>query len=121
VYGGIPDTPNFMRDVHDPAVEAMEIAQAQDSLSESRLYHRHSNWASLTTGATHRTDRDEPGDFVNGIINTAIILALVSNTAFIDLVEFASGAFPLLLFKLMLIPSGLFSIWAPHLFPFYID
>ncbi|KAJ7301536.1 hypothetical protein DFH08DRAFT_827411 [Mycena albidolilacea] len=28
VYGGIPDTPNFMRDVHDPAVEAMEIARA---------------------------------------------------------------------------------------------
>ncbi|KAJ7310656.1 hypothetical protein DFH08DRAFT_1046427 [Mycena albidolilacea] len=27
VYGGIPDTPNFMRDVHDPAVEAMEIAR----------------------------------------------------------------------------------------------
>ncbi|KAJ7344094.1 hypothetical protein DFH08DRAFT_962232 [Mycena albidolilacea] len=101
VYGGIPDTPNFMRDVHDPAVEAMEIARAQASLSESRLYHRRGNWASLTTGATHGTGHDEPGDFVNGIINTAVILALVNNAAFIDLAEFA---------------SGLFSIWVPVLY-----
>jgi hypothetical protein len=99
----------------------MEIARAQASLSESRLYHRRGNWASLTTGATHGTGRDEPGDFINGIINTAVILALVSNAAFIDLAEFGSGAFLLLLFKPMLIPSGLFSIWAPHLFQFYID
>ncbi|KAJ7358052.1 hypothetical protein DFH08DRAFT_686859 [Mycena albidolilacea] len=106
VYGGIPDTPNFMRDVYDPAVEAMEIARAQASLSESRLYHRRGNWASHTTGATHGTGCDEPGDFVNGIINTAVILTLVSNAAFIDLAEFG---------------SGLFSIWAPHLFQFYID
>ncbi|KAJ7348544.1 hypothetical protein DFH08DRAFT_808276 [Mycena albidolilacea] len=106
VYRGIPDTPNFMRDVHDPAVEAMEIARAQASLSESHLYHRRGNWASLTTGATHGTGRNEPGDFVNGIINTAVILALVSNAACIDLAEFG---------------SGLFSIWAPHLFQFYID
>ncbi|KAJ7314818.1 hypothetical protein DFH08DRAFT_716274 [Mycena albidolilacea] len=99
----------------------MEIARAQASLSESRLYHRRGNWASLTTGATHGTDRNEPGDFVNGIINTAVILALVSNTAFIDLAEFGSDALLLLLFKPMLIPSGLFSIWASHLFQFYIN
>jgi hypothetical protein len=105
VYGGIPDTPNFMRDIHDPVVEAMEIAWAQASLSESRLYHCHGNWASPTTGATHRTGRNEPGNFVDVIINTAVILALVSNTAFINLAEFASGVFLLLLFEPMLIPS----------------
>jgi hypothetical protein len=59
----------------------MEIAQA--SLSESRLYHQRGNWASLTMGATHWTGRDEPSNFVNRIINIAVILALVSNTAFI--------------------------------------
>jgi hypothetical protein len=57
----------------------MEIAQAQASLPDSRLYHQHGNWALLTTGGTCGTDCNEPGDFVNRIIYTAVILFLVSN------------------------------------------
>ncbi|KAJ7349731.1 hypothetical protein DFH08DRAFT_958701 [Mycena albidolilacea] len=94
-----------MQGIHDPAVEAMEIARAQASLSDSHLYHQHGNWASLTTGGTRVTGCNEPGNFVNRIINTAIIISLVSNIAFINLAEFASGAFLLLLFKPMPIPS----------------
>ncbi|KAJ7312419.1 hypothetical protein DFH08DRAFT_973495 [Mycena albidolilacea] len=56
-------------------------------------------------GATQGTGCNEPGNFVNRIINAAVILALVSNTAFINLAEFA---------------LGLLSIWA-HLFQFYTD
>ncbi|KAJ7837577.1 hypothetical protein B0H14DRAFT_3460106 [Mycena olivaceomarginata] len=84
----------------------MEIARTQALLSDSCLYHQHGNWASLTTGGTHGTGCNEPSDFVNRIINTAVILFLVSNTAFINLAEFA---------------PGLFSIWALHLFQFYIN
>ncbi|KAJ7310733.1 hypothetical protein DFH08DRAFT_974413 [Mycena albidolilacea] len=50
VFGGMPDDPNFMRDVHDPAVAAMEAALRDCCVSEERCSHRHGNFPQLTEG-----------------------------------------------------------------------
>ncbi|KAJ7835427.1 hypothetical protein B0H13DRAFT_1913578 [Mycena leptocephala] len=106
VFGGMPDDPNFMRDVHDPAVEAMEDARTRASIAEERTFHRRGNYAQLTGGNSHGSGQFEPGELVNGAINAAIFASLISNIAFIRLAGFA---------------TGLFANWAPNLFDFYVD
>ncbi|KAJ7027581.1 hypothetical protein C8F04DRAFT_1266815 [Mycena alexandri] len=85
IFGGHPDDPNWKRDVHNPAVEVMEEARANAGDSYSG-------------GQTH------PGALVNGVINTAVLCALMSNIAFIRLAGFA---------------TGVFANWAPNLFTYY--
>ncbi|KAJ7911694.1 hypothetical protein B0H13DRAFT_2328075 [Mycena leptocephala] len=106
VFGGMPDDPNFMRDVHDPAVEAMEDARTCASIAEERMFHRRGNYAQLTGGNSYGGGQFEPGELVNGAINAAIFASLISNIAFIRLAGFA---------------TGLFANWAPNLFDFYVD
>ncbi|KAJ7021722.1 hypothetical protein C8F04DRAFT_1273387 [Mycena alexandri] len=67
LQGGHPDDPNWMAEVHDPAVEAMEAARSQCKM--------------------------EPGALVNGVINAAVLASLMSNIAFIRLAGFATGLF----------------------------
>ncbi|KAF7340417.1 hypothetical protein MVEN_01961600 [Mycena venus] len=74
VVAGMPDNPNFMQDVHDPAVVAMEKARRDASLSKDQL-------------------DVEPGQLVNGAINAAILLSFLSNSAFICLAGFTTGVF----------------------------
>lgn len=92
VFGGMPDDPNFMRDVHDPAVLAMEDARARASVSEERLLHQRGNFTQLTVGNSYGGGQFEPGELVNGVINAAILASLLSNMAFIRLAGFATGA-----------------------------
>jgi hypothetical protein len=92
VFGGMPDDPNFMRDVHDPAVEAMEDARTRASIAEERTFYRRGNYAQLTGGNSHGGGQFEPGELVNGAINAAIFASLISNIAFIRLAGFATGA-----------------------------
>ncbi|KAJ7810266.1 hypothetical protein B0H13DRAFT_1667561 [Mycena leptocephala] len=106
VFGGMPDDPNFMKDVHDPAVEAMEKARADASLADDRWFHRRGNFPQLTGGNSYGGGQFEPGELVNGAINAAIFASLISNIAFIRLAGFA---------------TGLFANWAPNLFDFYVD
>ncbi|KAJ7757888.1 hypothetical protein B0H16DRAFT_1662364 [Mycena metata] len=47
----------------------------------------------------------KPGQFANGVINAGVLLSLLSNSAFIRLAGFATGAF---------------ANWAPNLFDFYV-
>ncbi|KAJ7266178.1 hypothetical protein C8J57DRAFT_1229575 [Mycena rebaudengoi] len=105
VHAGHPDDPNWMRDVHNPAVEALELAAACASLSEKRLYHRRGHFGSLTDGQTHGTGRVQPGTFVNGAINTAILATLVGTFAFFRIAGFA---------------TGIFANWTPDVFEFYL-
>ncbi|KAF8169576.1 hypothetical protein K438DRAFT_1774160 [Mycena galopus ATCC 62051] len=49
VYGGMPDDEGFMMHVHDPAVQVLEAARAQASLSYEWLHHRRGNFAPGTT------------------------------------------------------------------------
>ncbi|KAJ7027568.1 hypothetical protein C8F04DRAFT_1189375 [Mycena alexandri] len=93
VFGGHPDDPNWKRDVHDPAVEAMEEARAKCKVSEARTYHRRGNWPPLSAGDSYGGGQTHPGALVNGVINTAVLLA-----------GFA---------------TGVFANWAPNLFTYY--
>ncbi|KAJ7164128.1 hypothetical protein C8R46DRAFT_1036067 [Mycena filopes] len=104
VHAGHPDDPNWMRDVHDPAVQAMEEARAQCKVSQERRYHRRGNWPPLSAGDSHGGGQIQPGALVNGVINTAILCSLLSNIAFIRLAGFA---------------TGVFANWAPNLFQYY--
>ncbi|KAJ7027271.1 hypothetical protein C8F04DRAFT_1189707 [Mycena alexandri] len=102
--GGHADDPNWMRDVHDPAVEAMEAARAQCKVPQARTYHRRGNFAPLTAGDSYGGGQTQPGALVNGVINTAVLCSLMSNIAFIRLAGFA---------------TGLFANWSPRLFDYY--
>ncbi|KAJ7880485.1 hypothetical protein B0H13DRAFT_2235644 [Mycena leptocephala] len=93
VFGGMPDDPNFMKDVHDPAVEAMEKACADASLADDRWFHRHGNFPQLTGGNSYGGGQFEPSELVNGAINAAIFTSLIR----------------------------LFANWALNLFDFYVD
>ncbi|KAJ7160680.1 hypothetical protein C8R43DRAFT_881480 [Mycena crocata] len=106
VYGGKPDDEDFMKTIHDPAVEAMELARAQASLADDHTFHRRGNWASLTAGDSHGGGQVQPGALVNGIINTTVLCCLLSHFSFIRFAGFA---------------TGLFANWAPELFDFYVD
>ncbi|KAJ6453620.1 hypothetical protein C8R47DRAFT_1181241 [Mycena vitilis] len=106
VFGGMPDDPNFMADVHDPAVEAMEEARARASISEERQSHRRGVFSQLTAGCSFGGGQVQPGTLVNGAINAAILASLLSSHPFIRLAGFA---------------TGLFANWAPNLYDFYVD
>jgi hypothetical protein len=81
-----------MRDVHDPAVEAMEKARADASLADDRWFHRRGNYPQLSAGNSYGGGHIQPGELVNGVINAAILASLLSNMAFIRLAGFATGA-----------------------------
>ncbi|KAJ7605702.1 hypothetical protein DFH06DRAFT_1275570 [Mycena polygramma] len=106
VVGGIPDDPDFMANVHDPAVEAMEWARSQASVSEERQSHRRGVFTQLTAGISFGGGQVRPGALVNGAINTAVLCTLLSNDAFVRLAGFA---------------TALLANWAPNLFSFYVD
>ncbi|KAJ7640651.1 hypothetical protein B0H17DRAFT_1216496 [Mycena rosella] len=89
VFGDRPPDADFMEKIHDPAVEAMEEA-----------------WTNLTAGDSMGGGQVCPGALVNGVINTAVLVALLSNIAFIRYAGFA---------------TGLLATWAPNLFDFYVD
>lgn len=91
IHGGVPDDPGFMKDVHDKAAQAMEAARALASLSAERTTHRRGNFAALTTGISYGGGQTQPGAFVNGVINTAVLCALVNNSAFVRLAGLATG------------------------------
>ncbi|KAJ7701087.1 hypothetical protein B0H17DRAFT_1245691 [Mycena rosella] len=95
-----------MERVHDPAVEAMEEARANCSVSEERQRHRRGNWTNLSAGDSMGGGQVHPGALVNGVVNTAVLVALLSNLAFITYAGFA---------------TGLLATWAPNLFDFYVD
>ncbi|KAJ7216259.1 hypothetical protein C8J57DRAFT_1096151 [Mycena rebaudengoi] len=106
MFAGSPDEPGWMTNVHDCAVDATEWARSHCSISEVRTFHRRGNWASLTTGQSHGGGQVEPGTFLNGVINTAILCSLLHESAFIGLAGFA---------------TAVFANWAPHLFDYYIE
>ncbi|KAJ7640924.1 hypothetical protein B0H17DRAFT_1216484 [Mycena rosella] len=87
--GSRPIVDSIGTKIHDPAVEAMEEARANCSVPRS-------NSAIAVC----------PGALVNGVINTAVLVALLSNIAFIRYAGFA---------------TGLLATWAPNLFDFYVD
>lgn len=91
VFGGRPPEDNFMRDVHDPAVEAMERARAECSISDDHSFHRRGNYWQLTAGGTLGPGQLEPGTLVNGVINTAVLCSLLSHLSFIRWAGFATG------------------------------
>jgi hypothetical protein len=55
----------------------------------ARTFHRQGNFASLTTGQSH--SGGQLGTLLNGVINTAVLLCLISNSSFIRLAGFATG------------------------------
>ncbi|KAJ7828579.1 hypothetical protein B0H14DRAFT_3466266 [Mycena olivaceomarginata] len=105
VFGGMPDDPNFMRDVHDPAVAAMEAALRDCCVLEERCSHRRGNFPQLTEGDSMGGGQKRPGALVNGVENTRILNHLTVLPAFIRLAGFA---------------TGVFANWAPRLFDFYV-
>ncbi|KAJ7816299.1 hypothetical protein B0H14DRAFT_3475463 [Mycena olivaceomarginata] len=105
IFGGMPDDPNFMCDVHDPAVAAMEAALRDCCVSEERCSHRRGNFPQLTEGDSMGGGQKCPGALVNGVENTRILNRLTALPAFIRLAGFA---------------TGVFANWAPRLFDFYV-
>ncbi|KAJ7742761.1 hypothetical protein B0H14DRAFT_3607659 [Mycena olivaceomarginata] len=105
VFGGMPDDPNFMRDVHDPAVAAMEAALQDCCVSEERCSHQRGNFPQLTKGDSMGGGQKRPRALVNGVENTRILNCLTVLPAFIRLAGFA---------------TGVFANWAPRLFDFYV-
>ncbi|KAJ6461945.1 hypothetical protein C8R47DRAFT_1240620, partial [Mycena vitilis] len=103
VRSGLNDDPGFQTDVKGAAV-AMEEARAKASISDERGVHRRGKYKTLTGGTSHGGGQMQPGALVNGIINTAVLCALLHHSAFI---RFAGVA------------TGLFVNWAPNLFDFY--
>ncbi|KAJ7220951.1 hypothetical protein C8J57DRAFT_1536784 [Mycena rebaudengoi] len=105
VSAGHPDDPDWMANVHKPAVDAMKEAAAKCSISEERAFHRRGNFRSLTGGDSHGGGQERPGALVNGVINAAILVSLMSNLAFIRIAGFA---------------TGVFANWAPDIFDYYV-
>ncbi|KAJ7284752.1 hypothetical protein C8J57DRAFT_1052445 [Mycena rebaudengoi] len=105
VHAGHPDDSDWMKNVHDAAVTAIEEASAKASLSWDRWFHRHRNFGSLTKGDSHGGGQVRPGELINGVINTAILACLCSNLAFICLAGFA---------------TSVFANWAPHIYIYYV-
>ncbi|KAJ7671232.1 hypothetical protein B0H14DRAFT_3538160 [Mycena olivaceomarginata] len=105
VFGGMPDDPNFMHNVHDPAVAAMEAALRDCCVSEECCSHRCGNFPQLTEGDSMGGGQKRPGALVNGVENTRILNRLTALPAFIRLAGFA---------------TGVFANWAPRLFDFYV-
>ncbi|KAJ7710738.1 hypothetical protein B0H17DRAFT_914533 [Mycena rosella] len=106
VFGDRPPDADFMEQVHDPAVKVMEEARANCSVSEERQCHHRGNWTNLSAGDSMGGGQVHPGALVNGVVNTAVLVALLSNLAFIMYAGFA---------------TGLLATWAPNLFDFYVD
>ncbi|KAJ7279786.1 hypothetical protein C8J57DRAFT_1058650, partial [Mycena rebaudengoi] len=106
MYAGAPSDQNWWTEVHDRAVAAMEWARENCSISEVRTFHRRGNWASLTTGQSHGGGQVMPGTLLNGVINSAILIFLLNESAFIRLAGFA---------------TGVFATWAPNLYEYYVD
>ncbi|KAJ7019596.1 hypothetical protein C8F04DRAFT_1214299 [Mycena alexandri] len=104
IFAGHPDDPNWKRDVHDPAVEALNEARSKCKVSEVRRHHRRGYFPPLSAGDSYGGGQIQPGALVNGVINTAVLCALMSNIAFIRLAGFA---------------TGVFANWAPNLFSYY--
>ncbi|KAJ7689825.1 hypothetical protein B0H17DRAFT_1134760 [Mycena rosella] len=94
IFSDCPPDANFMETVHDPAVEAMEEARASCSISEKRQHHQHGNWANLTASDSMGGGQVQPEVLVNAVINTAVLIALLSNSAFIRYAGFATSACP---------------------------
>ncbi|KAJ6499744.1 hypothetical protein C8R47DRAFT_1317631 [Mycena vitilis] len=90
VFGGMPDEPDFMANVHDPAVEAMEDARTRASISEERQSHRRGVFTQLTAGVSFGGGQVQPGALVNGAINAASLASLLSSDPFIRLAGFAT-------------------------------
>ncbi|KAJ7747100.1 hypothetical protein B0H14DRAFT_3514146 [Mycena olivaceomarginata] len=105
VFGGMLDDPNFMRDVHDPAVAAMEAALQDCCVLEERCSHWRGNFPQLTEGDSMGGGQKCPRALVNGVENTRILNRLTALPAFIRLAGFA---------------TGVFANWAPRLFDFYV-
>ncbi|KAJ7271638.1 hypothetical protein C8J57DRAFT_1435291 [Mycena rebaudengoi] len=93
MYAGTPSDQNWWTEVHDRAVAAMEWARENCSISEVRTFHRRGNWASLTAGQSHGGGQVMPGTLLNGVINSAILIFLLNESAFIRLAGFATGSF----------------------------
>ncbi|KAJ7195686.1 hypothetical protein GGX14DRAFT_376769 [Mycena pura] len=104
VFAGHEDHPKFKEQVLNPAIIAMEDALASCSISEERRDHRRGNFASFSTGQSYGGGQVRPGTLINGAINTAILLSLLSNSAFTRLAGFA---------------TGVFANWSPHLYEYY--
>ncbi|KAJ6488302.1 hypothetical protein C8R47DRAFT_978900 [Mycena vitilis] len=100
VIGGMPD-PDFMANIHDPAVEAMESARSQASISEEQQSHRRGVFTQLTAGISFGGGQVRPG-----AINTAVLCSLLSNDTLIRLAGFA---------------TALLAEWAPNPFSFYVE
>ncbi|KAJ7733460.1 hypothetical protein B0H16DRAFT_1768421 [Mycena metata] len=105
LFSGHPDDPDWKKNVHDPAVAAMEEARAKCKVPEARTYHRRGNFFCLTAGDSHGNGHLAPGAVLKGVINTAVLCALLSNIAFFRMAGFA---------------TGVFANWAPNLFDFYL-
>ncbi|KAF7334398.1 hypothetical protein MVEN_02268900 [Mycena venus] len=122
VFAGMPDNPNFIRDIHNPAVETMKKAAQDASISDECQAHRHGLFPQLTFGDSMGGGQVKPGQLVNGVINTAVLLSLLSNSMFIRLAGFATGAFLLFLVITSFLTHypGVFANWAPKLFDFYV-
>ncbi|KAJ7669813.1 hypothetical protein B0H14DRAFT_2657717 [Mycena olivaceomarginata] len=105
VFGGMPDDPNFMCNVHDPAVAAIEAALRDCCVSEECCSHRCGNFPQLTEGDSMGGGQKQPGALVNGAENTHILNRLTALPAFIRLAGFATGDS---------------ANWAPWLFDFYV-
>ncbi|KAJ7716710.1 hypothetical protein B0H16DRAFT_1338676 [Mycena metata] len=104
VFAGHADDPNWMCDVHDPAMAAIAEAGEKAKVSEARSHHRRGNFPPLSAGDSYGGGQIHPGALINGVINTAILCSLMSNLAFIRLAGFA---------------TGIFANWAPNLFQYY--
>ncbi|KAJ7732295.1 hypothetical protein B0H16DRAFT_1732856 [Mycena metata] len=105
LFGGHSDNPDWKKNVHDPAVAAMEEARVKCKVPEARTYHRWGNFFCLTAGDSHGNGHIAPGAVLHGVINTAVLCALLSNVTFIQMAGFA---------------AGVFVNWAPNLFDFYL-
>ncbi|KAJ7036453.1 hypothetical protein C8F04DRAFT_1181460 [Mycena alexandri] len=91
IFAGHPKDPNWKQDVHDPAVEALNEARSKCKVSEVRRHHRRGYFPPLSAGDSNGGGQIQPGALVNGVINTAVLCALMSNIAFIRLAGFATA------------------------------
>ncbi|KAJ7938088.1 hypothetical protein B0H13DRAFT_1588193 [Mycena leptocephala] len=105
VHAGHEDNPNFMAEVHDPAVAAMEDAIAKSSVSMERTFHRRGNFPSIPFGQSRGPGQDGPATLLNSVTNTLVLWSFLSNSAYIRLAGYA---------------SAVFANYAPHVYAYYV-
>ncbi|PBK60372.1 hypothetical protein ARMSODRAFT_990947 [Armillaria solidipes] len=91
VLAGHPNNPNWT-DLHQQAAETLEMVQPQCNFSDKQRKHQRGRFPALSYGISYGSSQTHPQGLHHNKDNTAMLIALISNLAFIRLAGFVSSS-----------------------------